>query len=133
MYPLPTNPSPSTSTSVPRPTSTFEPISLQQLTNNTETQNTESSPQSSLPCGQRTPASSTSTQTHHLNIHLHSRLYTHNHNHVTPHQRITHHQNTITHKTYNMYLLRQMLTCLPSLPFQMKNNSVYPNRQMLVK
>ena len=58
MYPLPTNPSPSTSTSAPRPTSTFEPISPQQLTEN---QNTESSPQSSLPCGQRTPAGSTST------------------------------------------------------------------------
>ena len=52
MYPVPTNPSPSTSTSVPRPTSTFEPISLQQLTNSTENHNTESSPQSSLPCGQ---------------------------------------------------------------------------------
>ena len=61
MYPLPTNPSPSTSTSVPRPTSTFEPISPQQLTNSTENQNTQSSPQSSLPCGQQTPASSTST------------------------------------------------------------------------
>ena len=58
MYPLPTNPSPSTSTSVPRPTSTSKPISPQRLTEN---QNTESSPQSSLPCGQRTPASSTST------------------------------------------------------------------------
>ena len=58
MYPLPTNPSPSTSTSAPRPTSTFEPISPQQLTDN---QNAESSPQSSLPCGQQTPASSTST------------------------------------------------------------------------
>ena len=61
MYPLPTNPLPSTSTSVPRPTSTLEPISPQQLTNSTENQNTESSPQSSPPCGQRTPASSTST------------------------------------------------------------------------
>ena len=58
MYPLPTNLSTSTSTSAPRPTSTFEPISPQQLTDN---QNTESSPQSSLPCGQRTPASSTNT------------------------------------------------------------------------
>ena len=58
MYPLPTNLSPSTSTSAPRPTSTLEPISPQQLTEN---QNTESSPQSSLPCGQQTPASSTST------------------------------------------------------------------------
>ena len=58
MYPLPTNPSPSTSTSAPRPTSTFEPSFPQQLTEN---QNTESSTQSSLPCGQRTPAGSTST------------------------------------------------------------------------
>ena len=58
MYPPPTNPSPSTSMSAARPTSTFEPISPQQLTEN---QNTDSSPQSSLPCGQRTPASSTST------------------------------------------------------------------------
>ena len=133
MYPLPTNPLPSTSTSVPRPTSTFEPISPQQLTNGTENQNTESSPQSSLPCGQRTPTSSTNTQTHHLNIHLHSHLYTHNHNHTPPHNCITHHQNPINHKTFNIHLLRQMLTCLPSLPFQMKNNSVYPNRQMVVK
>ena len=61
MYPLPTNPSPATSTSVLRPTSTFKPISPQQLTNSTENQNTESSPQSSLPYGQGTPASSTST------------------------------------------------------------------------
>ena len=55
--PLPTNPSPSTSTSTPRPTSTFKPSSPQQLMEN---QN-KSSPQSSLPCGQRTPAGSTST------------------------------------------------------------------------
>ena len=61
MYPLPTNPLPSTSTSVPRPTSTFKPILPQQLTNSTENHNTESSPQSSLPCGQRAPTSSTNT------------------------------------------------------------------------
>ena len=58
MYPLPTNPSPSTSTSAPRPTSIFKPSSPQQLT---EDQNTESSLQSSLPCGQRTPAGLTSS------------------------------------------------------------------------
>ena len=58
MYPLPTNNSPSTSTSTPRPTSIFEPSSPQQLMDN---QNTESSPQNSLPCGQQTPAGSTST------------------------------------------------------------------------
>ena len=61
MYPLHTSSSPATSTFIPRPTSTFEPISPQQLTNNTENQNTESSPQSSLPCGQQTPTSSTNT------------------------------------------------------------------------
>ena len=58
MYPQPTNPSPSTSTSAPRPTSIFEPSSPQQLT---DKQSTESSPQSSLPCGQRTPAALTSS------------------------------------------------------------------------
>ena len=72
-------------------------------------------------------------QTHHLNIHPHSYLYTQNHNHVTLHQCITHHQNPIDHKTFNIHLLRQMLTRLLSLPFQMKNNRVYPNRQMVVK
>ena len=60
MYPLHTSSSPATSF-IPRPTSTFEPISPQQLTNNTENQNTESSPQSSLSCGQQTPTSSTNT------------------------------------------------------------------------
>ena len=58
MYPQPTNPSPSTSTSAPRPTSTFEPSSPQQLT---DKQSTDSSPQSSLPCAQRTPAGLTSS------------------------------------------------------------------------
>ena len=54
MYPQPTNLSPSTSTSAPKPTAIFEPSS-------TDKQSTESSPQSSLPCGQRTPAASTSS------------------------------------------------------------------------
>ena len=63
-------------------------------------------------------------QTHHLKIHLHSHLYIHNHNHVPPHKCITHHQNPINHKTYNIHLLRPMLTRLPSLPFQMKNHNV---------
>ena len=58
MYPQPTNLSPSTSTSAPRPTSIFEPSSPQQLM---DKQSTEPSPQSSLPCGQRTPAASTSS------------------------------------------------------------------------
>ena len=53
MYPQPTNLSPSTSTSAPKPTSIFQPS----LTG----KSTESSPQSSLPCGQRVPAASTSS------------------------------------------------------------------------
>ena len=54
MYPQLTNLSPSTSTSAPKPTSIFEPSS-------TDKQSIESSPQSLLPCGQRTPAASTSS------------------------------------------------------------------------
>ena len=54
MYPQPTNLSPSTSTSAPKPTPVFEPSS-------TDKQSTESSPRSSLPCGQRTPAALTSS------------------------------------------------------------------------
>ena len=52
MYPQPTNISPSTS--APKPKSVFEPSS-------TDKQSTESSPQSPLPCGQRTPTASTSS------------------------------------------------------------------------
>ena len=52
MYSQLTNLSPSTS-NPPKPTSIFQPS----LTN----KSTESSPQSSLPCGQRTPAASTSS------------------------------------------------------------------------
>ena len=53
MYPHPTNLSPSTSNAAPKPTSIFQPSSTDK--------STESSPQSSLPCGQRTPAASTSS------------------------------------------------------------------------
>ena len=52
MYPQPTNLSPSTS-NPPKPTSIFQPSSTDK--------STESSPQSSLPRGQRTPAASTSS------------------------------------------------------------------------
>ena len=61
MYPIHTNPLPSTSTFTPRPTSIFEPILPQQITTPSKNQNSESSPQSLLPCGQRTPTSSTNT------------------------------------------------------------------------
>ena len=52
MYPQPTNLSPSTS-NPPKPTSIFQPSSTDK--------STESSPRSSLPCGQRTPAALTSS------------------------------------------------------------------------
>ena len=52
MYPQPTNFSP-TPSNPPKPTSIFQPNSVDQ--------STESSPQSSLPCRQRTPAASTSS------------------------------------------------------------------------
>ena len=52
MYPQPTNLSPSTS-NPSKPTSISQPSSTDK--------STESSPQSSLPCGQRTPAASTSS------------------------------------------------------------------------
>ena len=67
MYPPPKTPLPSTSGFVPRPTPTFQPIASDTLpepvnTNHTnEQQNAETSPESSLPCGQRTPIYSTST------------------------------------------------------------------------
>ena len=98
MYPLPTNPSPSTSTSAPRPTSTFEPISPQQLTEN---QSTESSPQSSLPCGQRTPASSTSTSDT-PSQHTPPQLFVHSQpqpRHPTP----THHTSPKPHKPQDIH------------------------------
>ena len=52
MYPQPTNFSPAPS-NPPKPSSIFQPNSVDQ--------STESSPQSSPPCGQRTPAASTSS------------------------------------------------------------------------
>ena len=67
MYPLPKTPLPSTSGFVPRPTPTFQPIApgtppkavKTHHTNNP--QSVETSPESSLPCGQQTPMGSTST------------------------------------------------------------------------
>ena len=67
MYPLPKTPLPSTSGFVPRPTPTFQPSAPDtpaepvntHHTNNPH--NVETSPESSLPCGQWTPMGSTST------------------------------------------------------------------------
>ena len=67
MYPSPKTQLPSTSGFVPRPTPTFRPIapdaSLEQVhtPNTNRPQNVETSPESSLSCGQCTPIGSTST------------------------------------------------------------------------
>ena len=69
MYPLPKTPLPSTSGFVPRPTPTFQPIAPDtspQTVNTHHTpnpQNIETSPESSPPCGQRTPVGSTNNST----------------------------------------------------------------------
>ena len=125
MYPQATNLSPSTSTSAPKPTPVFEPSS-------TDKQSTESSPQSSLPCGQRTPAASTSSSDA-PSSHTPPQPFVHSHiNPRSLHPHSTHHQNLINNK-FNKHLLKQILTSLLSLPFQMKTNSVYPNPQIVVR
>ena len=74
MYPPPKTPLPSTSGLVPRPTPTFQliaPATSPEAVNTHHTngqQNAETSPESSLPCGQWTPIGSTSitsTQSQH--------------------------------------------------------------------
>ena len=67
MYPLPKTPLPSTSGFVPRPTPTFQPIAPDTSSKTVTTHHTnnpqsvETSPGSSIPCGQQTPRGSTST------------------------------------------------------------------------
>ena len=67
MYPLPKTPLPSTSGFVPKPTPTFQPIvpdtsSKTVTTHHTSNpQSVETSPESSMPCGQQIPSEPTST------------------------------------------------------------------------
>ena len=63
MYPLPKTPLPSTSGFVPKPTPTFQPIAPDTSTihHANNPQSVETSPGSSIPCGQQTPRESTST------------------------------------------------------------------------
>ena len=67
MYPLPKTPLPSTSGFVPKPTPTFQPIAPDMSSKTVTThhannpQSVETSPGSSIPCGQQTPRESTST------------------------------------------------------------------------
>ena len=84
MYPLPKISLPSTSSFVPRPTPTFQPIvpdTSPEPVNTHHTnnpQNVETSPESSLACGQWTPMGSTSTNSTPSQIHHHSQLCLHN-------------------------------------------------------
>ena len=63
MYPLPKTPLPSTSGFVPKPTPTFQPIApdTSSIHHANNPQSVETSPGSSIPCGQQTPRESTST------------------------------------------------------------------------
>ena len=67
MYPLPWTPLPSTSGFIPRPSSTFQPITpaapspaMEKAKPHQTPQNQESLPGSSIPCGQRTPTATSS-------------------------------------------------------------------------
>ena len=71
MYPLPPTPLPCTSGFIPRPSSTFQPITLAAPSPATggvaakpfnAQQSKETSPGSSLPCGQGTPTAPTDSQ-----------------------------------------------------------------------
>ena len=124
MYPQPTNLSPSTSTATPKPTSIFQPSSTDK--------STESSPQSSLPCGQRTPAASTSSSDA-PSSHTPAQPLVHSQHQPkipTPTQHIP--PNPINNK-FNKHLLTQMLTSPLSLPFQMKITTVYSKPQIVVR
>ena len=139
MYPPPRTPLSSTSGFVPKPSSTFQPIASAApppAVNTHQTdgqQSAETSPGSSLPCGQRTPIGSanvTSTPSQHTppqsvvppqpatpqsynpnNIHSHTQSQN------TP-------QSTPLHNLGNSLLLGQVLICSPSLSFQLQTHKL---------
>ena len=82
MYPLPKTPLPSTSGFVLRPTPTFQPISQDaspktvNIHHTNDPQSIETSPESSLPCGQWTPMGLTSTNSM-LSQHTPPQLFVH--------------------------------------------------------
>ena len=136
MYPPPKTPLPTTSGFVPRPTPTIQPIAPAASPEpvNThhanEQQNAETSPKSSLPCGQWTPIGSTSitsTLSQHTppqlvvppqpatpqslksdNIHSHTHNPKRHHNHLP------------LHNLSNSLLLGQVLIQPSSLSFQLQ-------------
>ena len=124
MYPQPTNLSPSTSTSAPK----HPFLNLARQINKAQNLHLKVH----YPVDREHLQHRLALQTHHLHIHLHSCLYTHNINTRSLHPHSTHHQNAINNK-FNKHPLKQMLTHLLSLPFQMKNNSMFPNRQTVVR
>ena len=150
MYPLPKTPLPSTSGFVPKPTPTFQPIApgTSSIHHANNPQSVETSPGSSIPCGQQTPRGSTSTNST-PSQHTPPQL-------VVPSQPATswspNPSNTPAHTQSNKtpqpssptqlnssLLLEQMLTCLPSLSFQLQRHNlcpahhskIYPSQQMV--
>ena len=123
MYSQPTNLSPSTS-NPSKPTSISQPSSTDK--------STESSPQSSLPCGQRTPAASTSSSDA-PSSHTPPQPFVHPQHQpkiLTP----TQHTSPKPHKQQiHKTPVKKMLTSLLSLSLQMKINSVYQNPQMVLR
>ena len=125
MYPQPPNLSPSTSTSAPN----LHPfLNLSRQINKAQNLHLKFH----YPVDREHLQHRLALQMHHLHIHLHSHLYTHDINPRSLHPHSTHHQNPINNK-FNKHLLKQMLTSLLSLPFQMKNNSMYPNPQIVAR
>ena len=137
MYPPPKTPLPSTSGFVPRPTPTFQPIAPSTSPEPVNThhtngqQNAETSPESSLPCGQWTPIGSTSitsTPSEHTPpqwvvppqpLH-HSRTIQITYNHT--HSPKRHHNHLPLHNLHNSLLLGQILIQPPSLSFQLQKH-----------
>ena len=136
MYPLCTTPLPSTSAFVPRPIPTFQPIAPAASSEAVKThptngqQSAETSPGSSLPCGQWTLMDSA---THYLKTHHHSQLCSHNLLCHRPtfqirhtHKPKTHYNHPLLHNTSNNHLLGQILICPPSLSFQLQRHNLCP-------
>ena len=133
MYPPPKTPLPSTLGFVPRPTPTFQPIIPAASpepgnTHHTNGQNAETSPESSLPCGQQTPTGSTSKNNTPLQPTLPQSVVppqpatpqSHNSDNVHPHtQPQKTQQSSPTTQPVHSLLFRQILIWPPSLPFQL--------------
>ena len=137
MYAPPKTPLPSTSGFVPRPTPTFQPITPNASpepvnTHHTNGQNAETSPESSLPCGQWTPIGSTSPNSTPMQ-HTPRQLvvppqpatpHAHNSDNIHPHTHNPkrHHNHLPLHNLSNSLILGQILIWPPSLSFQLQRH-----------